>query len=182
MGTLLWLFWIYSFLGYLLERAFAALTRSARRTRRCFLVSPLCPVYGLGMLAVLAAAPYLGRGWGLVLGGGLAATAVEYAVHWWYERVLGVRFWDYGTLPGNLRGRVCLPFSAAWGGLTALAVVLLQPWVESLARSVPWAVTYGCLLAFTADAWLSARRLLRTGDPEALRWAGPQGSAGSASS
>ena len=50
----LWYFWIYSFLGYLLERAFAAVTHAEHQGRRCFLLLPLCPVYGLGMLAVLA--------------------------------------------------------------------------------------------------------------------------------
>ena len=54
MTDLLWFFWIYSFGGYLVERAFAAATRAERRERKCFLLLPLCPVYGLGMLAVLA--------------------------------------------------------------------------------------------------------------------------------
>ena len=51
---MLWYFWIYSFFGFLLEKAFAAATHSPHRVRRCFLLLPLCPVYGLGMLAVLA--------------------------------------------------------------------------------------------------------------------------------
>ena len=56
----LWYFWIYSFLGYLLERAFAAVTHAEHQGRRCFLLLPLCPVYGLGMLAVLALCLTLG--------------------------------------------------------------------------------------------------------------------------
>ena len=76
MASLLWYFWIYSFLGWLLELAFAAASRSRERRRRCLLFLPLCPVYGLGMLAVLALPP-MGR-LGQVVFGGLAATAVEY--------------------------------------------------------------------------------------------------------
>ena len=57
MVPLLWYFWIYSFLGWLLELAFAAVSRSPDRRRRCLLLLPLCPVYGLGMLAVLALPP-----------------------------------------------------------------------------------------------------------------------------
>ena len=41
MTDLLWFFWMYSFGGYLLERAFAALTRAERRERKCFLLLPL---------------------------------------------------------------------------------------------------------------------------------------------
>ena len=91
----LWYFWIYSFFGYLLEKAFAAATHSPHPVRRCFLLLPLCPVYGLGILAVLALPEGIrDSGW-LFLFGGMAATAVEYAVHWWYETFLGVRFWEY---------------------------------------------------------------------------------------
>ena len=122
----LWYFWIYSFLGYLLERAFAAVTHAEHQGRRCFLLLPLCPVYGLGMLAVLALPPDWTEGGWLVISGGLAATAVEYAVHWAYETTLGIRFWDYANVPGNLRGRVCLPFTLAWGILTAAAVWWIQ--------------------------------------------------------
>ena len=163
----IWYFWIYSFLGYLLEKLFAAVTRAEQQGRKCFLLLPLCPVYGLGMLAVLAL-PRM-QGWALVLWGGLAATAVEYAVHWAYERFLHVRFWDYSETFGNLRGRVCLPFSLAWGALTAAAVRWVQPVVASAAaRTIP-AVTALCLAVFAADAALSARVLRRSGDAEALR-------------
>lgn len=169
MADWLWYFWIYSFLGYCLEKAFAAATRSEHQARKCFLFLPLCPVYGLGMLAVLALPPELRRGLWLVLSGGLAATAVEYAVHWGYETLLGVRFWDYSHLPGNLRGRVCPAFTLAWGVLTAAAVWLLQPGIAALTARVPAAVTYLLLLVFTADAVCSARFLQVTGDVEGLR-------------
>ena len=165
----LWYFWIYSFLGYLLEKAFAKATHAAQQGRKCFLLLPLCPVYGLGMLAVLALPPICKEGIWLVAWGGLAATAVEYAVHWAYETFLHVRFWDYSRVWGNLRGRVCLPFTAAWGVLTALAVRWVQPGVEALAARVPGEVTWLCLLVFTADALVSARLLWVTGDIELLR-------------
>jgi uncharacterized membrane protein len=95
---------------------------------------------------------------------------VEYAVHWLYETFLGVRFWDYSGLPGNLHGRVCLPFSFIWGLLTALAVRWVQPVVAVLTAQIPPLMTYLCLLVFTADAVTSAWVLLLTGDTEALQY------------
>ena len=166
---MLWYFWIYSFLGYLLEKAFATVTKAAQQGRKGFLVLPLCPVYGAGMLSVLGLPEAWQSGWRLVLGGGLAATAVEYAVHWGYQRFLGVRFWDYSHAFGNLRGRVCLPFSLVWGVLVWVAVTWVQPWMERLAERVPPEVTALCLLAFTADAVCSLWLLRRWGDPEVLR-------------
>ena len=165
----LWYFWIYSFLGWLVELAFAAASSGGGR-RRCLLLLPLCPVYGLGMLAVLALPP---MGWAeLMVFGGLAATAVEYLYHWAGERALGVRFWDYRQVPGNLRGRVCLPFSLAWGVLVWAAVRFVQPWAQALAEAVPAPVTYACLLVSTADVVCSLRFLRVTGDLEGMRRAG----------
>jgi uncharacterized membrane protein len=166
---LLWYFWIYSFLGYLLEKGFAKVTGAKLQGRKCFLLFPLCPVYGLGMLAVLALPEALT--WGIlgIIVCGMAATAVEYGVHWFYDTFLGVRFWDYSKVFGNLRGRICLPFSLIWGGLTAAAVRWIHPAVERLAeRTVP-EVTYLCLLVFAADAVCSLLLLKVTGDPERLR-------------
>ena len=37
---------------------------------------------------------------------------------------LDMAVWDYSTLPGNLWGQICLPFSALWALLAGFAVVL----------------------------------------------------------
>ena len=72
-----------------------------------------------------------GSFWSLALWGGLAATAVEYAVHVLYDRLLGVRFWDYSQVRWNLRGRVCLPFSLAWSLLVAAGLPVIQAAISS---------------------------------------------------
>ena len=135
---------------------------------KCFLLLPLCPVYGLGMLAVLALPPELSRGGWLICSGAVVTTAVEYAVHWGYERFLGVRFWDYSKVWGNVHGRVCLPFTLICGVLTAMAVRLFQPGIAAFVETIPAAVTYACLLLFTADTVCSARFLWVTHDVEGL--------------
>lgn len=172
MADLLWFFWIYSFGGYLVERAFAAVTRARRRERKCFLLLPLCPVYGLGMLAVLALPQSWRQGPWLMISGAAAATAVEYAVHWAYDVLLGVEFWDYSRLPGSLGGRVCLPFTLVWGLLTALTVWYVHPWAAALAASIPAWATFAFLLLFSVDAVCSARFLWVTHDVEELRITG----------
>ncbi len=169
MAEYFWYFIAYSFLGYLLEKGFAAATHAENQTRKCFLLLPLCPVYGLGMLAVLALPEPL-LDWPLVLLTGAAAvTAVEYVVHWAYETFLGVRFWDYSAVSGDVNGRICLPFTLAWSPLTAAAVFWVQPGLEWAAAQIPPAVTYAALLLLTVDAVCSARFLQVTGDIEGLR-------------
>ena len=108
----------------------------------------------------------------MVVAGGLAAAAVEYVYHWAGERLLGVRFWDYAQVPGNLRGRVCLSFTLAWGLLAWAAVRFVQPGAAFIAAAVPPAATYACLLLFTADAVCSLWFLRVTGDLQGMRAVG----------
>ena len=171
MAFILWQFWCYSFLGYLLEKAFALATHSPRQNRKGFLLLPLCPVYGFGVLAVLALPPDLRDNfWSLALWGGLAATAVEYVVHFLYDKFFHVQFWDYSSVVGNVRGRICPLFSLIWGGLLAIVFPITQMLFLPLFQIVPPVATYAALLLFTADAVISTRLLWCTRDPEQLTW------------
>ena len=164
-----WYFLFYSFLGYLLEKIFARATRSPRQVRKCFLLLPLCPVYGLALCALLmTGAERVGNPIALMLQGAAVTTAVEYAVHWVYEALLGVQFWDYTRTKKNVNGRICLPFSAAWGVLSAAAVRFVQPMLCEVAATLPdaWALATLLLLAF--DAALTARVLRAYHDTELL--------------
>lgn len=168
MADWFWIVFLYSFGGFLLERFYARLTRAANQSRRCLLLLPLCPVYGLGVAAVLALPPAW-RSWPAVLvTGAAAATAVEYGYHWVCQRFLGVRFWDYTGLPGSLHGRVCLPFSLAWGVLIAAALAVVQPGVERLLPHIPPAVTLLAAGVLAVDAFCSARLLALSHDPRVL--------------
>jgi uncharacterized membrane protein len=169
MSYWFWIVVLYSFLGFLLEKGFALATRSPHQTRKCQ-IFPLCPVYGLAMAAILVLpgelTATLPR---LIVFGGAAATGVEYVLHVFYDRVLSVRFWDYSRIPGNLRGRICLPFSLVWGVLAALAVHFVQPVVMLLIAAIPPVVTYFALLLLTADVVLSCTALVRTTDVDVVR-------------
>ena len=171
MSLWLWTFWTYSFLGYLLERGYAIATHADRQARKCFLLLPMCPVYGLGALAVLALPESLsGSFWSLALWGGLAATAVEYAVHVLYDRLLGVRFWDYSQVRWNLRGRICLPFSLIWGALGLGLRYFVQPLMDRFITWLPEVLLLPITLLFTADFLFTGLVLRRRGSTEALRW------------
>ena len=69
---------------------------------------------------------------------------------------------------GRCNGRICLPFSLAWGVLGALAVRLVQPALAALAAGIPSAVTNTVLLCLGIDALWSTGVLLRWGDIDLL--------------
>ena len=87
-----------------------------------------------------------------------------------YEKGLGVSFWDYRALPGSVQGRVCLPFSLAWGLLTLPLVYWVHPALSPLLRSIPAPVSRMALATVLADGLLSLLLLKRTGNREYLKW------------
>ena len=175
MEALFWQFIFYSFCGYLLEMGYAWLTSGHLTDRKCHLLLPVCPVYGIGALLVLAlpasvqSSPVL-----LVLWGSAACTAAEWLLSVFYERAAGAAFWDYRSLPLNLRGRVCLLFSFFWGLLCLPLTYVVAPLVSQWAARIPAAITLPCFLFYVADALLSLL-LLRRGGVDAIHLHLPAG-------
>ncbi len=171
MAAYFWYFMIYSFLGFGLEVLFARATGNPKRDRKCLYFLPLCPVYGLGAVLILRLPPAV-RAQPLLLypSAALAATAAEYAVDLFCQRVLGVRFWDYSALPMNLKGRVCLLFSLIWGGLALGLIYAVHPGLTRLVAAIPgWATVFAA--AFLAlDGGFTVYVLRRSGTTRALRW------------
>ncbi len=170
MAVWFWCFCVYSFLGFLLEVGYARAT-GGRLDRKCLLVLPLCPVYGLGACAVLVLAGWVKEFSPLLFFlSAVAATAVEYGASLFYQRVLGVSFWDYRGLPWNLDGRVCLPFSLAWGCLALPLVYWLHPLLAPLLSDIPALVTWAAAVTLGVDMVLSCILLRRTRDRSCLKW------------
>lgn len=164
-----WYFLLYSFCGFLLEKGYARLTGHPKRDRKCLLLLPLCPVYGLGALAVLALA---GNGPPLraALAGLIGGTGTELALGLFYRHVLGVEFWSYRNAPGQLWGLICLPFSLVWAGLALALVYVVHPAAAALVARIPGWLTAPAQILTGCDLLVSALALRRARTPEVLRW------------
>ena len=75
--------------------------------------------------------------WQQALLGGAVITGIEYAI----GRIFNKRYqiWDYRKMPMQLRGQICLPFSAAWCALSVVGLCLIrltdpQPSISSMRR------------------------------------------------
>lgn len=161
-------FLFYSFAGYGLEKLHARLSHSAHQVRKCFLILPLCPVYGLAMVCLLALAP-TGIGFvPLMLLGGAVCTGAEYLVHLFYDKLFGVQFWDYTAMKGHVQGRICPQFTLIWGVLSAFTVKIIQPYIAALAALTPYWLVFLLWVLLAADCVFSAALLLRFQDTEVL--------------
>ena len=104
------------------------------------------------------------------MAGALVATLVEYVVAVFYEKGVGVRFWEYDQQPGNLSGRICPLYTLFWGALSLLTVYGLQPLFSPLLARIPLGLTQILFLLFAADGLLSLFLLHRTGSTDCLLW------------
>lgn len=161
-------FMFYSLGGYCLEKLFAWATRAPKQVRKCFICLPLCPVYGLSMTALLIAAPPGAGFWELAVLGGFVCTAVEYLVHFFYDKAFHVQFWDYTPLRGHIHGRVCPQFTAAWGLLSAIAVRWIHPAAAKAAGAIAPGLAFLLWMALVTDCVFTCALLLRRHDTELL--------------
>ncbi len=161
----LWIFMIYAFLGWCCEVAFAALNQG-KFINRGFLNGPVCPIYGFGMLAVVALLWRLRENvLLLILGSALLTTALELAAGWILERFFKQKWWDYSSLPFNFKGYICLKFSVMWGIAAAFAVGAVHPFIYFLIQKTPFligaTVLGALLLLFAADFIITLKELLK---------------------
>lgn len=170
MNTWIWYLLVYSFLGYLLEVAYAKIVHGRGSGRKCLLLLPLCPVYGVGAVAIVAlSGPNPQPLWLMGVGFG-AATVVELLFGLYYKYVLGVAFWNYSQIRWNVGGLVCLPFSLAWSGLALALVYTVHPIVKICVSTLPTAFTVPAWIVLGADCLISSIALKREKNTAVLQW------------
>lgn len=118
-GTqLLWLFLCYSFLGWVLETATAAV-RKKRFVNRGMVNGPFCVIYGIAAALITATTSEL-HGFWLFLDCVILATVIEWVAGHLIERWYRERWWNYENIRWNLDGYISLPTSLFWGALGVL--------------------------------------------------------------
>ncbi len=160
----LWLFMIYSFLGWAVEVSFIALTQG-RLLNRGFLNGPLCPIYGFGMLGVLVLLePVSGNLLILFLGGMVVCTLLECFVGWALDKIFHMRWWDYTDKPLNFHGYICLSYSVMWGLGAVFVVRIIHPIIIGLVDLIP--EKYGVIplsiiyIAFVVDIIVTIKTMI----------------------
>ena len=117
---LLWLFFIYSFLGWVLETA-AATVKQKKFANRGLVNGPFCVIYGIAALFMTFGLQEL-RGVWLFLFAMIYATVIEWVAGHLIEKAFKARWWDYSRIKWNLDGYICIPASLVWGALGYLGI------------------------------------------------------------
>ena len=167
----LWLFFVCSFLGWLLETV-AAAVKQKRFVNRGLINGPFCVLYGTGIVIVTVFCQELQGIW-LFLAGLIISTVIEWSAGHLIEHFYHEKWWDYSKVRWNLDGYVCLPISLLWGTLSfvmmkwgntlLLRVFLILP--AFWGKLILW-----LLLAFLAVDMLATLILLSGRSRRIQRW------------
>ena len=158
-------FFVYGFLGWCTEVAFAA-WKEHRFVNRGSLNGPICPVYGIGVtLVVHFLSPYRSNLIILYITSTILVTALEWLTGFILERVFHNKWWDYSNMPLNLNGYVCLLFSLIWGVACVLIVDFIHPVIHKLLLYIPVIVGVIILIilgiGMFADLYVTASGILK---------------------
>jgi uncharacterized membrane protein len=121
------LFFTYSFIGWLWETVYVS-AKEKHFVYRGFLIGPITPIYGFGVLGVL----YLVEPWEqnivvLFVVAAILVTILEYLTSLLLEKMFHATLWDYHNMPLNINGRVAVPVSLFWGLGCVLIVKVIHP-------------------------------------------------------
>lgn len=139
---LLMYFFIYGFLGWILEVVFHAIVQQ-KLVNRGFLNGMICPIYGIGMvILVLLLDPIKGSLVKLFFGAAILCSVLELITGFALKVIFHQRWWDYSNEKFNLGGYICLEFSVYWGIAGVIAIDGIHPLVVKLIGLLPhWGVT-----------------------------------------
>ncbi len=136
-------FLVFSFLGWVLEVVFHALTKG-KIINRGFLNGPVCPVYGFGVVGLLMLLNSLSAVHAedsnlffVFAAGVLFCSAIELFAGWLLDKLFHMRWWDYSKEPFNLGGYICLRFSLLWGIGCVIVIDMIYPLVNRISSIGP---------------------------------------------
>ncbi len=129
------LFWLYSFLGFLIETLVVSI-QNKKFTNRGFLIGPYCPIYGTGAILLLTISNYQNSPFTAFIVSIFICSLVEYLTSYVLELIFKVRWWDYSNYFLNINGRICLLNSICFGLLGMFVVCYLNPFFINLINSL----------------------------------------------
>lgn len=145
---LIFLFFVYSFGGWILEGIFNRVTVGSF-SKDNFLKLPIKPMYGISMILLVTLASLYQNWVAIVFGSFIIPSLVEFTTGTLLELHTGRKWWDYSSMKFNLAGHVCLVFSFSWMVLSIFVIYFIQPLLATAYSSAESLfVTISILLTF----------------------------------
>ena len=160
------LFFIYSFLGYIVESISVSLMEKKVVWNRGFLVGPYIPIFGTGaMTMILTLQKYKDDIVALFIMSMVVCLTIEYLCSLVAEKIFKLRWCSYSDKLFNINGRICLQNGILFGIGGVLIVKYVNTWIENLILLLPNSlmVTLSIILTiiFVSDTILSLHTVIK---------------------
>lgn len=158
-------FFTYAFLGWCTEVAYAAV-KERRFINRGFLNGPLCPIYGVGVSAVIVLLEPFRENWLLLyLASVVLVTLIEGLTGWFLDRIFHHKWWDYSKQPMNIGGYVCVLFSLIWGVACVFIIKAAHPLIHKALSLLPEFIGMALIIilcaVLAADIYVTVSGILK---------------------
>ena len=131
------LFFIYAFIGWCIE-VVAKIIDDRKFVNRGFLIGPILPIYGIGVLLILLVTKQ-GDNFIIVFLKAIGVCSIlEYFTSWIMEVFFKTRWWDYSRRKFNINGRICINTMLPFGILGLLVVYVLNPFFTYIIDHSPY--------------------------------------------
>ena len=117
---LLWLFFVYSFLGWIAETVAAAF-KQRRFVNKGLVTLPFCVLYGVAAVFITVIGKDLQGIW-LYIGSVILISVFKWVAGHLIERIYHERWWDYSKRCWNMEGYISLTDSALLGVLAVVGM------------------------------------------------------------
>ena len=145
MMEILTYFFIYSFIGWILESVSKSILQK-KVINSGFLYGPFCYIYGIGALIMLFAFKPIHNNYVLLFFVSIVVMSTwEVIVGIFLEKVFKTKYWDYSENKFNFKGYICLKNSICWGVLTIAFINFVHPFVEKQLIKIPQNIVFGII-------------------------------------
>ena len=131
------IFFIYAIAGWIMETTTISI-RNKKFVNRGFLVGPVCPIYGYGVVLVsVLLKKYQEDIVATFCMSIIICGLLEYFTSFFMEKIFKARWWDYSQKKFNINGRICLENLVLCGIASCIIVYIVNPFIIGKINLIP---------------------------------------------
>lgn len=131
------IFFIYAIAGWIMETTTISI-RNKKFVNRGFLVGPVCPIYGYGVVLVsVLLKKYQEDIVATFCMSIIICGLLEYFTSFFMEKIFKARWWDYSQKKFNINGRICLENLVLFGIASCIIVYIVNPFIIGKINLIP---------------------------------------------
>ncbi len=127
----------YSIIGWMLEFTYRFILHSKIINPGIF-YGPYLPIYGFSVLGIILLYLLFKNSIITIITGTVFVTLFEFTIGTILEKYIGIKLWDYSNQKFNIKGRVCLKYSAFWAILISIFIFFIHPHLTAQLLKIPY--------------------------------------------